>query len=188
MWAYLSQPTRSGPHLIEGLIEGSFSPISCLSLVGRFLFSLICFCSALRAVSFPLLVLGSLAGGICGELAVIILGVPQEIIINFILMGMAGMFAGIVRAPITGVILVMEMSGSLTQMAGITITACAATLIANLVKSRPIYDSLLENFIGKEEEAKGDNDIIEHLVTLHSSMAGSTISLGNCRRIASFFP
>lgn len=168
----------AGHNLIEGLTEGSFSlNIMLILLAGRFLFSLICFCSgAPGGIFFPLLVLGSLAGGICGELAVIILEVPQEIIINFILMGMAGMFAGIVRAPITGVILVMEMSGSLTQMAGITITACAATLIANLVKSRPIYDSLLENFIGKEEEAKGDNDIIEHLVTLHSSMAGSTIS------------
>jgi H+/Cl- antiporter ClcA len=167
----------AGHNLLEGLTEGSFAlNVLVVLLLGKFLFSMVCFCSgAPGGIFFPLLVLGSLAGCIWGELAVIIFGVPREIIINFMLMGMAGMFAGVVRAPITGVILVMEMSGSLTQMAGITITACAATLIANLVKSKPIYDSLLESYIGKEE-AKGDIDIIEHLITLHSSMAGSTVS------------
>jgi H+/Cl- antiporter ClcA len=170
----------AGHNIIEELSGGNLTlSVMLVFLAGRFLFSMICFCSgAPGGIFFPLLVLGSLAGCICGKIAVLFFGIPQTDIINFMLLGMAGMFAGIVRAPITGVILVMEMSGSLTQMAGITITACCATLTANLLGSRPIYESLLKNYIGGNEGGgrEKDNIIIEHLVTLHSSMTGGTVS------------
>ncbi len=172
----------AGHALIERLTDGGVAlPVTLALLAGRFLFSMICFCSgAPGGIFLPLLVLGAIAGSACGDLAMTFLGFQRSDMISFMLLGMAGMFAGIVRAPITGVILVMEMSGSLTQMAGVTITACCATLTANFLGSPPIYDSLMANYTGAgergEEGCKKDNCIIEHLVPLHSAIAGSTVS------------
>ena len=60
---------------------------------------------------------------------------------------MTGMFSGIVRAPITGIILVAEMSGSLTQFAGLVLVSVVSALTANMLGSKPIYDELLENML-----------------------------------------
>ena len=91
--------------------------------------------------------LGALSGGILGSGACALLGLPESCMINFLLLGMTGMFAGIVRAPITGIILVAEMSGSLTQFVGLVIVSVVSALTANLLKSKPVYDELLENML-----------------------------------------
>ena len=119
-----------------------------LLLAAKFAFTMICFCSgAPGGIFFPLLVLGALSGGILGSGACALLGLPESCMINFLLLGMTGMFAGIVRAPITGIILVAEMSGSLTQFVGLVIVSVVSALTANLLKSKPVYDELLENML-----------------------------------------
>ena len=60
---------------------------------------------------------------------------------------MAGFFTAIVRAPITGIILLFEMSGSVSQMLSLAIVSVAAYITATLVKSEPIYESLLNRLI-----------------------------------------
>ena len=65
---------------------------------------------------------------------------------------MVGMFSGIVRAPITGVILVAEMSGSLTQFLGLVVVSAVSALVANMLGSKPIYDELLENMLRDREK------------------------------------
>ena len=61
------------------------------------------------------------------------------------LLGMAGMFTAIVRAPLTGIILIVEMSGSLTQLLSLSLVSICAYLVADLCRSKPVYESLLEN-------------------------------------------
>ena len=74
-------------------------------------------------------------------------GLPESAMINFLLLGMTGMFSGIVRAPVTGIILVAEMSGSLTQFIGLVIVSIVAAITANMLGSKPVYDELLENML-----------------------------------------
>lgn len=62
---------------------------------------------------------------------------------------MAGYFTAIVRAPITGIILITEMTGSFTHLLSLTIVSIIAYIVADLLKSIPIYDSLLENLLLK---------------------------------------
>ena len=119
-----------------------------LLLVAKFVFTMLCFCSgAPGGIFFPLLVLGALAGGVVGSGACSALGLPESYLINFLLLGMAGLFAGIVRAPITGIILVAEMSGSLTQFTGLVLVSLVSSLTANMLGSKPVYDELLENML-----------------------------------------
>ena len=150
----------SGHRIIELLISGEYTvKLLLLLLTAKFLFSMVSFGSgAPGGIFFPLLVLGSLAGAIFGEFAINVAGVPEIYRINFLLFGMVGMFTAIVRAPLTGIILVVEMSGSLTQLLGITVVAAIAYLAAELCRSKPVYTSLLERITPKEVRLSNEEE------------------------------
>ena len=171
----LPQVLGPGNSLIAALSDREYTlAFTALLLIGRFVFSMISFCSgAPGGIFFPLLVLGALAGCVCGKLAVLALGLPVTCVVYFMVVGMAGLFAAIVRAPITGIILVMEMSGSLTQLAGVTIAVCCATLVANGLGSQPIYESLLDGLLANgTREVPKENDIVTYPVPLESTLVG----------------
>ena len=56
-------------------------------------------------------------------------------------------FTAIVRAPLTGIILLFEMSGSISQMLSLSIVSVTAYIVATLMRSEPIYDSLLKRIL-----------------------------------------
>ncbi len=140
-------------------------------LTAKFVFSMISFGSgAPGGIFFPLLVLGALGGAAFGKLGIEFLGVDEQFYINFLLLGMVGMFTGIVRAPVTGIVLIVEMSGSLTQMLAAALVAVCSYLTADMLGSKPIYESLLENI--KPVENK-DNDTKEKILLNFAVEAGS---------------
>ncbi len=146
----------SGHSLVEELASGNllFSTILLLFL-GRFLFSAVSFGSgAPGGIFFPLLVLGGLIGGAFGTAAVDYLGVDAVYFNNFIVLAMAGYFAAIVRAPLTGIILIFEMTGSLSHMLSLSVVSIVAYITATLMGSQPIYESLLERLCEKMEKAQ----------------------------------
>ena len=117
-------------------------------LIGRFLFSAVSFGSgAPGGIFFPLLVLGGFIGGTFATVGVQFFGLDAMYINNFVLLAMAGYFAAIVRAPLTGIILIFEMTGSLSQMLSLSIVSIVAYIVATLLKSKPIYESLLERLL-----------------------------------------
>ena len=59
-----------------------------------------------------------------------------------VLLAMAGYFTAIVRAPITGIILIFEMTGQVSQMLSMSLVSIVAYLVASALKSEPIYESL----------------------------------------------
>lgn len=152
----LPEVLGGGHHIISHLSGvGMTVGMMLLLLVGKFVFTMICFCSgAPGGIFFPLLVLGALSGGIIGSGACALLGLPESCMINFLLLGMTGMFSGIVRAPITGIILVAEMSGSLTQFAGLVLVSVVSALTANMLGSKPVYDELLENMLRERAQSR----------------------------------
>ncbi|MGI5876666.1 MAG: chloride channel protein [Dethiobacteria bacterium] len=72
-------------------------------------------------------------------------GIDPALFGNWIVLAMAGYFTAIVRAPITGIILLVEMTGSLSHLLPLTVVSVVAYVTADLLKSNPIYESLLEN-------------------------------------------
>lgn len=89
-----------------------------------------------------MLVLGSLIGGAFGMTAVELTGMDALYINNFVALAMAGYFSAIVRAPITGIVLIFEMTGSLNQLLSLSVVSTVAYIVASLLGSQPIYDSL----------------------------------------------
>ncbi len=92
----------------------------------------------------PLLALGAQLGFLYGaacQFAFPGLDVPGT---SFALVGMAAFFTGVVRAPLTGMILVSEMTGNVTLLLP-ALEACAiAMMTPALLANPPIYDTLRE--------------------------------------------
>ena len=59
-------------------------------------------------IFLPLLVLGAISGGLFAVGAGNIFGFENLYLANFVILGMAGLFSAIVRAPVTGIILITE--------------------------------------------------------------------------------
>ena len=58
--------------------------------------------------------------------------------------GMAAFFTGVVQAPVTGIVLVIEMTASFTMLLPMIAACFTAMLVPNLIGTAPIYDSLRE--------------------------------------------
>lgn len=132
----------SGHDIILSLTDGQMIlKLVIVTFVVKFLFSAISFGSgAPGGIFFPLMTLGALTGCIFGMLGVRFFGLEQVYMNNFILLSMTGFLSVIVRAPITGMLLVFEMSGSVSQMLSLAVVSAAAYITAAVMKSGPIYE------------------------------------------------
>lgn len=144
-----------GHELIMELQSSDFVLITLLILlIIKFLLTFICFGSGVPGgIFFPLLVLGALVGNIVGLISVRYLGIPSIYIMNFVVLAMAGHFAAIVKAPITGIILISEMTSSLVHLLPLAIVTVIAQLTSDILKSEPIYESLLNRLLSKNNRA-----------------------------------
>jgi len=77
--------------LIDMLAGGTAAlSLMIMLLIGKFIFSMISFCSgAPGGIFFPLLVLGALAGSIVGRVSVMALGIPESYVVNLIASNLA---------------------------------------------------------------------------------------------------
>lgn len=164
----------SGGNLITAVTAEQLSiSTALLLLAGKFLFSAVSFGSgAPGGIFFPLLVLGGLTGGVFGMACSQWLGLPAGYVNNFVLLAMAGYFTAIVRAPLTGIILIFEMTGSLSQLETLTLSAGTAFVTAELLRSVPIYESLLIRILkrqGQEVPKESQGKVLKEYVIMHSS-------------------
>jgi CIC family chloride channel protein len=100
----------------------------------------------------PLLVVGAQSGllfGVACQFLFPDLGLPRE---AFALVGMAAFFTGVVRAPVTGIVLVTEMTGNVSLLLPMLGAGFVAMLVPMLLRDAPIYDSLRELTLRKEHD------------------------------------
>lgn len=117
-------------------------------LLGKYLFTTVCFGSgAPGGTLLPLVVMGALMGGLFARAAGA-LGVPGEYFPNFVALGVAGLFSGVVRAPVTAVVLVFELTGSLDALLSASIVSVVAYVTANLTETESFYEHLLAALLG----------------------------------------
>jgi len=142
-----------GDSMINSISIGSSIGFLCIALVLKFLFSMASYGSgAPGGIFFPLLVMGAAFGAIFAQIFMIGFGLDQSIFYNLIVLAMAGLFTAIVRAPITGIVLLVEMTGSFNLILPLSLVAVVAYVTADLCKSEPIYDSLLRNILKTEKK------------------------------------
>src|SRR5262249_43099579 len=102
----------------------------------------------------PLLVLGAQSGLIFGTICSCWLPsvAPNPIALGIV--GMAAFFTAVVRAPVTGIILVTEMTANFTLLLPMLGACFAAMLVPTLLGNPPIYDSLRERTVRSQESEK----------------------------------
>lgn len=102
-------------------------------------------------IFLPMLVLGALAGKGIGELLYGFNLISEDLVLNFMTLAMAAFFTAVVKAPITGTILIMEMTGTFNHLLAL-ITICLTSYItADVIGSKAIYETLLERMLDKNE-------------------------------------
>jgi CIC family chloride channel protein len=100
----------------------------------------------------PLLVLGAQSGllfGFACHFLFPMLDIRPE---AFALVGMAAFFTGVVRSPLTGIVLVVEMTASVTMLLPMLGACFLAMLLPILLRDPPIYDSLREHTLRLEQK------------------------------------
>ncbi len=95
----------------------------------------------------PMLALGALAGllfgVVCGLLAPGLGVQPQA----FAVVGMTALFTAAVRAPLTGIVLATEMTGSAVLLLPMLAACFTAMLAATVLRCPPIYESLRDRLL-----------------------------------------
>jgi CIC family chloride channel protein len=91
----------------------------------------------------PSLYIGGMLGGVIGLAAQALLGNPATQPGAFVLVGMGAVFAGIVRAPITSIVIIFEMTNNYSVILPLMVANITSYAIARRLSPTPIYDALL---------------------------------------------
>jgi chloride channel protein, CIC family len=101
----------------------------------------------------PTLVLGAVAGVIVGQASQGAFPTLAPTPTAFAVLGMAALFTGSVRAPLTGITLILEMTGETAQLFALCAACLVSYLVAESLGDRPIYDALLEDDLERRRAA-----------------------------------
>ena len=113
-------------------------------LAGKIIFTLISFgTNAPGGLFLPVLVIGALIGNIFARLGNSLHIFTADWTTLFIIFGMVAFFAAVVKAPVTGSILLLELTGQFSHLVGLIVVSGAAFLISDLCGGEPIFSALL---------------------------------------------
>ncbi len=143
-----------GTHLVESASSGDMTATAlCVLFIVKFTLFMLCFGSgAPGGIFMPMLVFGAILGSIWGQGAGISPDFGNMYAETFVIAGMAGFFTAVVRAPVTGIILISEMTGSLSHLLALSLVSLAAYFASDLMKARPVYDQLLRRLLKQAKE------------------------------------
>lgn len=177
---FLPQVLGGGNSLINYLAQTPVSlQLLLLLLAGKFIFTLISYgCGVPGGFFLPMLVIGALTGNICSTLLIDAGLIDAAYASNIIVISMAALFAASTRAPITGTVLIMEMTASYQHLLVLSIASMVAFVMAELCKSKPIYEELLNRCLRQSVPAPQtmqQRDVIELAVCSGSVIEGKAI-------------
>ena len=91
----------------------------------------------------PALFIGAMLGGAIGYVDVLMFHHSSEEIGAFAVVGMGAVFAGIIRAPMTSVLIIFEMTGGYGLVLPLMVANMSAYALARHWRHTPIYEALL---------------------------------------------
>lgn len=135
-----------GHHVTETTLFGAVPLAAVPLLFGlRFGLTLLSYgTGAPGGIFAPLLMLGALIGLGVGDVIHRLAPAMAPIPGAFAVVGMAAYFTAIVRAPLTGIVLIVEMTGNYHQMLPLLVACFGAYLVAEGFGQLPIYEALLQ--------------------------------------------
>lgn len=141
-----------GYHIIEHslLLSPGFKLLILFFLI-RFILTMLCYGTGIPGGIFaPMLALGSLIGLAFATLFNYFIFAPNFIEPGmFAIVGMGALFSASVRAPVTGIILLVEMTQNYELILPLMVSCLTATTIVQLAGVEPIYTQLLQRTLTK---------------------------------------
>ena len=144
-WIY-PQVSGSGSVLAQRALAGEFSiRLVVVLIAARFALTMISYGSGSAGGIFaPLLVIGALGGLAVGNTAHILAPAWAEHPEVFAVLGMGALLTAIVRAPLTGIVLMIELTGKYDYMLPLLVSCLVAYGVAEGLRDMPIYEALRE--------------------------------------------
>ena len=97
--------------------------------------------------------LGTITGVIVGHAGDWLLPTLAPTPTAFAVLGMAAVFTASVRAPLTGITLILEMTDEQSQLFALCVACLVAYLVAEALRDRPIYEALLDDDMARRRAA-----------------------------------
>lgn len=153
---FFPQLVGDGKQLIPDILEANMAITALLALfLLRFMMTLVCFCSgATGGVFAPMLSLGALVGGAFGQFIQPLFPAFDLSIGFFVVAGMCAFFCATVRAPLTAIVLIIELTREYDLIFPLLITALGAVLAAKALGGKAIYTTLLARTLAKSTRHK----------------------------------
>lgn len=177
----LPQATGGGNGLTLTLLQGNdmaslvWSHLLLL-LVVKLMFTVFCYATGVPGGFFaPLLTMGAVLGALTSVLLQTTMPVITPTPERLAVIGMAAVLTAAVRAPLTGVVLIVEMTGQYHTLFSLLVASLVAYAACETVRSEPIYEALLERDLkkgGKREKIT----TLEVTVESGSDMDGATVA------------
>ena len=154
----LPQITGGGHRVAEAVLSGGMDRQFAIGFVavlfvGKLMLTSSSFATGLPGGIFaPILVIGALLGYFCGSIFATWfpgLNVSPHV---FATIGMVSLLAASVRAPLTGVVLIVEMTQQYSLLYALLLGAFVSYVVADLLRDKPIYEALLEHDLHKSGE------------------------------------
>ncbi|WPX10159.1 ClC family H(+)/Cl(-) exchange transporter [Caldicellulosiruptor danielii] len=178
---FMPDALGGGENVIRSLNNSNYGLFFVLTLlVVKFLFTMVSYGSgAPGGIFMPLLLIGALVGNIYGICVSKFFHLNPRFIQDFAIIAMAGNFAAIVKAPITGALLVTEMTGSFRHLLALSTVSILAYLTSEILRNKPIYEALLERLLengyAKVERDEENKILFEVPVGVGSAIDGKRI-------------
>ena len=139
---------------------------------------LILFCSSSQisgGMFIPFLCLGALLGGLLGNFLVFF-GMNEMYYSTIVLVTMCAFLGSLLQAPITAVVLIIELAGGMSPLLGGMIAIMAAYLVTGLFRAKPAYDEMLENILKNRNQGKELKFVkVEIIITRSSHVIGKVL-------------
>lgn len=126
-------------------------------------------------IFLPLLVIGGLTGKVFALILVRQGFLSTEHCGFFMAIGMAAAFTAVVRSPVTGIILLLEMTHKFELLIPMTMVVGITYFISDIAGVRPIYDQLYLRLLPKEKEDSNSRHTLSFEVNADSYMQGKKV-------------
>jgi CIC family chloride channel protein len=156
---WLPDATGGGHAFAQRLLTGAYPSglgLLVVLLVAKFALTVGSYASGAPGGIFaPLLVLGAITGVIVGQGSQWVFPALAPTPTAFAVLGMAALFTASVRAPLTGITLILEMTAETAQLFAVCGACLASYLVAEGLGDRPIYDALLDDDLERRRALTG---------------------------------
>ena len=149
------EAATGGDNLAVRLIEQNV-PLAIVAtiLVVRFFMTMGSYSTGAPGGIFaPILSLAAAAGLVFALVLSALTDLPAGLVGAFAVAAMGGLLSSTVRTPLTGIVLVAELTGVYANAIPVILTCVLANLVAKLLGGRPIYEVLLERTLALAGES-----------------------------------